>query len=207
MCDRADCTIQKFIMSFRPRKKNTAVAMIGPPVCKMFDVELKCPICHETISDTNDMWVTPCGHTFCRSCLIRLMNYNEELYQPTNCPKCRQKWPVYDQKRLRGEKVCIATTRLMDMEGTKENLHAVVSEEPWEGVQWNIGRKIHSGTCTLRVWNSDNSLSLFGQEFLHAVCWMDDKKREITLNRTHANIFEASDPEFGYGGNITLAFY
>ena len=29
----------------------------------------------------------------------------------------------------------------------------------------------------------------------HAVCWMDDKKREITLNRTHENIFEASDSD------------
>ena len=95
----------------------------------------------------------------------------------------------------------------MDMDGTDENFHAAVSEEPWEGVTWNIYRKIHSDTHTIRVRDSDDSLSFFGVEFSHAVCWMDDKQREITLTRTHANTFEASDPEIGSGGNITLAFY
>ena len=42
--------------------------------------ELDCAICHELLLQPV---TTVCGHTFCRNCLVRALDYREE------CPACR----------------------------------------------------------------------------------------------------------------------
>lgn len=44
--------------------------------------KVECPICLSEIGDKNNC-ITPCGHTFCFSCLITCMSTN------VNCPCCR----------------------------------------------------------------------------------------------------------------------
>lgn len=43
----------------------------------------ECPICYENITKNNNICITPCGHEFCFTCLIKCMNKNNL------CPCCR----------------------------------------------------------------------------------------------------------------------
>ena len=47
-----------------------------------------CVICSEVYVEP---WLTPCGHTFCKECLLGLYRYHESAAPP--CPMCRSPLP------------------------------------------------------------------------------------------------------------------
>jgi len=60
--------------------------------------EVNCPECFETYGAKTVVPVAlpNCGHTFCRSCLVKLQESQDDL----SCPKCRSNHQTHDAKRL-----------------------------------------------------------------------------------------------------------
>lgn len=52
---------------------------------KIIDGVDSCPICFETISQTKNTCSTPCGHVFCFTCMVKVLNTSN------TCPCCRFK--------------------------------------------------------------------------------------------------------------------
>ena len=47
-----------------------------------------CPVCHEPMKNGSDIMITPCGHSFCYFCIMRL--YERHHAENTSCPICKR---------------------------------------------------------------------------------------------------------------------
>jgi hypothetical protein len=50
----------------------------------------RCPICYHAILPLNQLLRTPCGHSFCRDCIVRWFEQSQQ------CPSCRTRVVVGD---------------------------------------------------------------------------------------------------------------
>lgn len=70
-------------------RNDTAISKVDrdlfKAVKKRLRVELDCQVCYSLVLDP---LTTPCGHTFCRTCVSRVLNHSNL------CPTCRRKLPM-----------------------------------------------------------------------------------------------------------------
>ena len=58
---------------------------------KKLEDQLKCPICLETYTDPK---LLQCHHVYCRKCLVKLVDRDQQGQLFLTCPNCRQSTPV-----------------------------------------------------------------------------------------------------------------
>ena len=57
----------------------------------------ECPICFERFNRTEKMpKILSCGHTFCKSCLIK----QKQKFNQLSCPVCRESQKINDPEQL-----------------------------------------------------------------------------------------------------------
>ncbi|XP_048867544.1 E3 ubiquitin/ISG15 ligase TRIM25-like isoform X2 [Brienomyrus brachyistius] len=61
-----------------------AKSLASPQLKTMLEMGLTCSVCHDIFTDPH---LLPCGHTFCKTCLLDMLEYN--LVVGFRCPECR----------------------------------------------------------------------------------------------------------------------
>ncbi len=74
------------------------------------DSILKCSICHDYLLQPV---TTPCGHTFCKRCLIQWMN--SQRGEASTCPSCRYNFPgSYDRRFIEACKPDMLSNHILE---------------------------------------------------------------------------------------------
>eukprot|EP00079_Xenopus_tropicalis_P031669 XP_017945440.1 PREDICTED: E3 ubiquitin-protein ligase Midline-1-like [Xenopus tropicalis] len=78
------CEQQRFLQ-LRAKESKSLLATAARNVEK----ELICPLCWNIYTDPVTL---PCGHNFCRSCIVRTWDEWEEIEEELSCPECRERY-------------------------------------------------------------------------------------------------------------------
>ncbi|KAI5957480.1 RAD5 [Candida theae] len=76
-------------------------------IYKLYDCvtpENECSICTTSPIPTNELTITPCGHTFCYSCILEHLDFQSDLKRDKLCPNCREPISKYKLFRIRNQK-------------------------------------------------------------------------------------------------------
>lgn len=84
----------------------------------------ECPICMIDLSQNNILFITPCNHTFCKSCIVK---HAENKYI-VNCPICRHEFEP-TLKLLENETLSYQYHRLSQAIKSKDSRELKLSEE------------------------------------------------------------------------------
>ena len=76
-------------------------------IYKLYDCvkpENECSICTTSPIPMNELTITPCGHTFCYSCILEHLDFQLDLKRDKQCPNCREPISKYKLFRIRNQK-------------------------------------------------------------------------------------------------------
>jgi DNA repair protein RAD5 len=65
----------------------------------------ECSICTQSPIPIGEMAVTPCGHTYCLTCILEHIDFQTQLNKPTHCPNCRVSISKYKLFKLRSKEI------------------------------------------------------------------------------------------------------
>ena len=100
-----DEDMRKFLQSMKATHvKYTNDTEVKQTMYKLYDKiqeENECSICTQIPIAYHEMTVTPCGHTFCLSCILEHLDFQSELSKEKLCPNCRAPISKYQLFRIR----------------------------------------------------------------------------------------------------------
>ncbi|CAI5756805.1 unnamed protein product [Candida verbasci] len=67
--------------------------------------ENECSICTTTAIPFNELVVTQCGHTFCLTCILEHLDFQNDSNKPKSCPNCRELISRYKLFKLRNQTI------------------------------------------------------------------------------------------------------
>ncbi|KAI5951962.1 RAD5 [Candida jiufengensis] len=91
---------------------------------KLYDVikeENECSICTTSPIPQNELTITPCGHTFCFSCILEHLDFQSDSNRPKLCPNCREPISKYKLFRVRNQKVTSKEIKFHTQSSTNKN--------------------------------------------------------------------------------------
>ncbi|KAG5416992.1 RAD5 [Candida metapsilosis] len=101
-----DEEMKTFLKSIKDQSgKFTNDTEVKQIIYKLYDCvnpENECSICTTSPIPTNELTITPCGHTFCFSCILEHLDFQSELKREKLCPNCRE--PISKYKLFRGRR-------------------------------------------------------------------------------------------------------
>lgn len=104
----ADEETKTFLKSIKDQSsKFTNDTEVKQIIYKLYDCvkpENECSICTTSPIPINELTITPCGHTFCFSCILEHLDFQLELKRDKQCPNCREPISKYKLFRIRSQK-------------------------------------------------------------------------------------------------------
>ena len=81
-------------------------------VLSLFEEQIQCPVCLDTFTDPKQL---QCHHVYCRGCLVKLVERDEQGQLVLSCPNCRQITHVPDNG-VRGLQPAFQTNNLLEIQ-------------------------------------------------------------------------------------------
>ncbi|KAI5960598.1 RAD5 [Candida pseudojiufengensis] len=104
-----DEEMKKFLKSVKEQSKQFLNdTEVKQTMYKLYDVikeENECSICTTSPIPQSELTITPCGHTFCISCILEHLDFQSDSNRPKLCPNCREPISKYKLFRVRNQKV------------------------------------------------------------------------------------------------------
>ena len=100
-------------------------------VLSKLEEQITCSVCLDTFTDPKQL---QCHHVYCRGCLVKLVERDEQRQLVLSCPNCRQITPV-PANGVRGLQPAFQTNNLLEIQGT---LTKVLMAERKESTSSNI---------------------------------------------------------------------
>ncbi|KAI5953864.1 RAD5 [Candida margitis] len=104
----ADEEMKTFLKSIKDQSakfsNDTEVKQIIYKLYNCVKPENECSICTTSPITTNELTITPCGHTFCFSCILEHLDFQSDLKRDKLCPNCREPISKYKLFRIRNQK-------------------------------------------------------------------------------------------------------
>ncbi|RCK54666.1 DNA repair protein RAD5 [Candida viswanathii] len=103
----ADEDTRKFLQSMKETHVRYANdTEVKQTMYKLYDKiqeDNECSICTQSPIAYHEMAITPCGHTFCLSCILEHLDFQSELKKEKLCPNCRVPISKYQLFRVRSQ--------------------------------------------------------------------------------------------------------
>jgi DNA repair protein RAD5 len=92
--DDASKDVQNFVDQNIPKPGFTNDTEMRQAMYKLYDKvdleESECSICTQTPIAIGDLTVTPCGHSYCMTCILEHLDFQKEQNKECLCPLCRE---------------------------------------------------------------------------------------------------------------------
>ena len=117
----------------------------------------ECPICSERYNRTVKMpKILSCGHTFCKECLVKSLNYSQDLL----CSICRQKQNIMKPEQLITNRtiydLLYNTTNVENLNKSMTSLNSLKKEEEISIKIVMIGQACSGKTSLVRRYYIEN---------------------------------------------------
>jgi tripartite motif-containing protein 2/3/tripartite motif-containing protein 71 len=150
--------------------------------------QLNCSVCLDTYTDPK---LLQCFHVYCRQCLARLVDRNQQGHLFLSCPICRQITPVPD-RGVAGLQTAFHINRLLDIVGE----HSVEGSDKHDSSVAELKTPLDSYHC---LEHPDKELELYCETCEMLVCFHCTLKN----GKHHSHDYELLDAAFEkYKGNI-----
>ncbi|CAK9440423.1 uncharacterized protein LODBEIA_P45230 [Lodderomyces beijingensis] len=104
----SDEQMKKFLLELKEQQaKFLNDTEVKETIYKLYEhvkEENECSICTTSPIPRNELALTPCGHTFCISCILEHLDFQSELRKQKLCPNCREPISKYKLFKLRQQK-------------------------------------------------------------------------------------------------------
>ena len=82
-------------------------------VFSKFEEQIRCPVCFDTFKEPKQL---QCHHVYCRGCLVKLVEKDEQGLLVLPCPTCRKITPV-PVNGVKGLQPAFQVNNLLEIEG------------------------------------------------------------------------------------------
>ena len=91
----------------------TGVGASEKKALNKLEEQITCPVCLDTFTDPKQL---QCHHVYCRGCLVKLVERDEQGQLVLPCPNCRHVTPV-PANGVRGLQPAFQTNNLLEIQG------------------------------------------------------------------------------------------